>query len=119
MTDSLTYNTYLGKYLLVGTNTVYSPGERRQVSGFYYSVSNDLITWSEPKLIKEATRFQSYKCGDPDPVLYGSVLDPASDSRNFETTGQRPYLYFARLHFHACNLTLDRDLLRLPIEFQK
>jgi hypothetical protein len=119
MTDSLTYNTYLGKYLLVGTNTEYSPGKRRLVSGFYYTVSNDLLTWSDRKLIKEVPLVQTYKCGDPDPVQYGSVLDPASDSPNFETTGRRPYLYFTRLHYSACRMTLNRDLIRVPLEFEK
>jgi hypothetical protein len=119
MTDSLTYNTYLGKYLLVGINSRYSPGKRRPVSGFYYAVSPDLVNWSEPKLIREVPLVQTYQCGDPDPVLYGSLLDPASDSPNFETTGQRPYLYFTRLHYSACRMTLDRDLIRVPLEFQK
>src|SRR5206468_10854886 len=72
-----------------------------------------LFRSSDLKLIKEMSRVQTYKCGDPDPVLYGSVLDPASDSTNFETTGQRPYLYFTRLHYSACRMTLDRKSTRL------
>jgi hypothetical protein len=47
------------------------------------------------------------------------VLDPQSKSRNFETTGRRPYLYFTRFHYSACQQTLDRDLVRVPIEFRK
>jgi hypothetical protein len=57
--------------------------------------------------------------GDRDPVYYPSVLDPTSKSRNFETTGRRPYLYFTRFHYRSCNQTLDRDLVRLPIKFSK
>jgi hypothetical protein len=119
MTSSLTYNSYFGKYLLVGTSVAYDAGKRRLVSGFYYSLSDDLITWRPRKLIKEAVVVQTYKCGDPDPVLYGSALDPESTSRNFETTGRRPFLYFTRIHYKACRQTLDRDLVRVPIEFSK
>jgi hypothetical protein len=119
MTGSLTYNSYFGKYLLVSNSTAYDPAKRRNVSGFYYSLSDDLISWRPRKLIKEVVLLQTYKCGDPDPVLYASVLDPESTSPNFETTGRRPYLYFTRFHYKACRQTLDRDLLRVPIEFSK
>ena len=52
-------------------------------------------------------------------MIYGSVLDPDSTSRNFETSGRHPYLYFTRLHYKACVQTLDRDLVRVPIQFSK
>jgi hypothetical protein len=119
MTSSLTYNTYFGKYLLVSPANEYVASKRRVVSGFYYSVSRDLITWSRRKLIREVELLQTYRCGDRDPLFYPSVLDPTSKSPNFETTGRRPYLYFTRLHYKACQLTLDRDLVRVPVEFSK
>jgi hypothetical protein len=119
MTMSLTYNTYFGKYLLVGNSSQYIPGKRRVVNGFYYSLSEDLIKWSQRKLIKEVEVPQTYQCGDPDPVYYSSVLDPESKSRNFETTGKRAYIYFTRFHYKACTQTLDRDLMRVPVEFSK
>jgi hypothetical protein len=119
MVQSLTYNTYFDKYLLVGTAGAYDPAKRRVVRGFYYSVSDDLIHWSMRKLIREVGLLATFRCGDPDPVLYPSVLDPASGSRNFETTGRRPYLYFTRIHFSACRPTYNRDLVRVPIKFSK
>jgi hypothetical protein len=119
MTQSLTYNTYFGKYLLVSPASDFSGRKRRVVWGFYYSVSGDLIHWSRRKLIREAELPYTYHCGDPDPVFYPSVLDPNSTSRNFETTGRRPYLYFTRLHYKGCIQTMDRDLVRIPIEFSK
>jgi hypothetical protein len=119
MTQSLTFNTYLDKYLLVGANTVYDPGKRRSISGFYYSVSDDLVDWSRQKLIHEAELPWTYQCGQPDPVLYPSLLDPESKSRNFETTGRRVYLYFTREHYSGCVETLNRDLVRIPLEFSK
>jgi hypothetical protein len=119
MTFSLTYNTYFGKYLLVSPVDQYQPAERRSVGGFYYSLSDNLVDWSPRKLIREVALITSYRCGDPDPVYYPSVLDPNSKSRNFETTGRRPYLYFTRLHYEGCQQTLDRDLVRVPIEFSR
>ena len=61
----------------------------------------------------------TYRCGDPEPIAYPSVLDPDSSSRNFETTGKRAYLYFTRYNYESCQETLDRDLVRVPIEFTK
>jgi hypothetical protein len=119
MVQSLTYNTYFGKYLLVGTSDAYDQRQRRVVSGFYYSLSNDLIHWSMRKLVREVELPGTYRCGDADPVLYPSVLDPTSKSRNFETSGRRPYLYFTRFHYSACRQGYDRDLVRVPIEFSK
>jgi PKD domain-containing protein len=46
-----------------------------------------------------------------------SLLDPLSKSRNFDTIGQRPYLFFTRFHLNGCSWNLDRDLIRIPIEF--
>jgi hypothetical protein len=119
MSFSLTYNTYYGKYLLVSPANQYDPRKHRVVSGFYYSLSDNLVDWSQRKLIKEVVLLNTYRCGDPDPVFYPSVLDPNSKSRNFETTGKRAYIYFTRMHYSACQLTLNRDLVRVPIEFSK
>jgi hypothetical protein len=119
MTGSLTFNTYFDKYIVVGNAGITSSSRRRVVNGFFYSLSDDLIHWSERKLIKEVVLPQTYRCGDQDPVLYASLLDPKSKSRNFETTGRRPYLYFTRFHYKACQQTDDRDLARVPIEFSK
>jgi hypothetical protein len=119
MTASLTYNTYFGKYMLVGNGSIYSATQRRVVSGFYYSLSGDLVHWSARKLVEEAVVPQTYRCGDEDPVYYPSVLDPRSSSRNFETVGRQAYLYFTRFHYQACAQTQDRDLVRIPVEFSK
>jgi hypothetical protein len=119
MTQSLTYNTYFGKFLLVSPAQDKSPRERRTIWGFYYALSSDLIHWSKRKLIREVEIPLTYHCGDLNPVFYPSVLDPTSKTRNFETTGRRPYLYFTRFHYSGCQQTLDRDLVRVRIEFSK
>ena len=46
---SVTYNTYLEKWVAVGDD-VRTIG-RRRIPGFYFSISDDLVHWSEPKLI--------------------------------------------------------------------
>jgi hypothetical protein len=118
MVESLTFNTYLDSFLLVGT----AVGRNRvgnATSGIYYSTSDDLIRWTPRKLIVEVESRQTYRCGDPDPVAYPSVLDPGSPSRNFETTRKRAYLYFTRYNYESCEETFDRDLVRVPIEFSK
>jgi hypothetical protein len=119
MSESLTYNTWLGQYLLVGTAGQYSGTLGRDVYGFYYSTSTDLVHWSQRQLVMEAvTPFNYTGCGDGDPVLYPSVLDPNSQSLNFDTTGRTMYIYFTRNHYNQyCNQTADRDLIRIPIAF--
>jgi hypothetical protein len=119
MTHSLTYNTYLGKYVLVAPAGAMRPGGRGVVWGFYYSTSDDLIDWAPRQLIREAVLHNQHECSDPNPVAYPSLLDPDSPSRNFETTGRRPWLYFTRFHYKECRLTLNRDLVRIRVRFSK
>ena len=77
--------------------------------GFYYSLSDDLVHWSAPIRIMDTRAW-----GDVGELrLYPSLLDPASSSRNFETTGRSPWLYFTR--FHGGFGSLDRDLVRVRI----
>lgn len=113
--ESLTWNTYFKKWLLVRA-TGGGGG-----TGFYTYTSDDLINWSGGTLMVNAELPWAHTCGEPDYVLYPSLLDPESKSRNFEDTGQRPYLFFT--HFNVgynsggCWMSLDRDLLRIPVEF--
>ncbi len=116
MVESLTFNTYLDSFLLIGT-AVEHDREDNAVSGIYYSTSDDLIDWTPRKLIAEVESRHTYQCGDSDPIAYPSLLDPDSPSRNFETTGKRAYLYFTRFNYESCKETLDRDLVLVPVEF--
>jgi len=47
--------------------------------------------------------------------LYPSLLDPDSTSRTFETTDLQAYVYMTRNN--AVHTSLDRDLVRFPVEF--
>jgi hypothetical protein len=119
MSDSLTYNTYLDKYVLVSQSGALQAGRRGNVWGFYYSTSEDLIDWTPRRLIREAVLTSQWECGDQNPVGNPSLLDSDSTSRNFETTGRSPWLYFTRFHVKHCRLILNRDLVRVRVRFSK
>jgi hypothetical protein len=117
MHESVTYNTYLDRYLLVGLRELTDPDTGERVPGIYLSLSDDLIHWSVPSLIL-AGSFQplTRPCnGAESTIAYPSLLDPASDSRTFDTTGQRPYLYYTLSHWRGCRRTPNRDLVRVRL----
>ncbi len=115
MHESVTYNTYLDQYVLVGNSADQING--RETWGVYYAFSNDLIHWSHRQLLMETEFPWTFVAGDHDPILYPSLLDPDSASRNFETTDQHAYLYFTQFNYTGTQMTLDRDLVRIPVEF--
>ncbi len=115
ISESLTFNTYFGKFLLVGATGLWVEG--KLIHGFYYTLSDDLLHWSERKLIMPGKLPWSPEVPG-EVVLYPSLVDPDDTSRNFEITGQRSYLYFTRFHPNTpANQGLDRDLVRVRIEF--
>jgi hypothetical protein len=118
MHESLTFNTYLDRFILVGMAKA-AGSDGGPVRGVYFSLSDDLIHWSPRKLLMRATPIQRLRCGGPKPIAYPSLLDPESRSRTFSTTGRRPYLYFTRFNYAGCKLGLDRDLVRVPVEFTR
>jgi hypothetical protein len=114
--NSLTYNTYYNKWMIVGQAV------KQGIPGFYFTLSDDLIHWAEPiKLMEGELPIVSHICGDPDPVRDGAVLDPSSSGRNFEFVDQTANLYFTRFNYFygggGCSMTLDRDLIKYPIQF--
>ena len=117
MNQSLTFNTYLRKFLLVSPSQSLVPS--KPAKGIYYSLSDDLIHWSHRRLLFKATSPPSFRCGDSNPIAYPSVLDPTSRTRNFDTTGRRPYLYYTKFKYKDCRQTLDRNLVRRQIEFRR
>ena len=120
MTESLTYNTYLGKYVLVSPAGAPQPRQARRRVGLL------LLDLRRPDRLDAAAADPrggpdqpATECGDPNPVGYPSLLDPDSPSRNFETTGRRPWLYFTRFHYKDCRNVLNRDLVRVRVRFSK
>jgi hypothetical protein len=116
MTESLTYNTILGEFLLVGLAPPGPESIGPKLPGIYFSTSSDLIHWTPRKLITQAVTPQSYQCGGSFPIAYPSLIDPSSPSRTFATTGAHPYLYYTQMHYRDCRKTSERDLARMPIE---
>jgi hypothetical protein len=120
MSDSLTYNTYLKAYVLVGVSGDVNPRRNELRPGVFFALSPDLIHWTRRKLLMRKELPWTFKCGDRDPILYPSIIDPLSRTRNFGSTGQHAYLYFTRFNRASnCRQSLDRDLLRVPITFQR
>jgi hypothetical protein len=116
MTESLTYNTVLRRYLLVG---LAPPGPEtigERVTGIYFSTSTDLIHWTPRQLIAPAVSAQTYSCGGPSPIAYPSIVDPHSRSRTYATSGRRPYLYYTQFVYSNCRQGEDRNLIRVPLE---
>jgi hypothetical protein len=114
--NSLTYNTFYNKWMIVGQTV------KAGIPGFYFTLSDDLIHWAEPiKLMEGEIPIVSHVCGDPNPVRDGAVLDPSSPGRNFEYVDQTANLYFTRFNYFysggSCSMTLDRDLIKYPIQF--
>ncbi len=112
--ESLTFNTYFNKFLVVGTGGKWDPDKKKVVHGFYYSLSDDLIHWEPMRLLMEA-KLPWTPDLPGDFRNYPSLIDPNDTSRNFEKTGQRPYLYYTRWHPDTPH---DRNLMRLPIQFE-
>jgi hypothetical protein len=118
MMRSLTFNTVLNKFVLTGSAIKFDPAQSRNVYGFYYSTSDDLVHWSPRELLMEIPSLTSHTCGGPDSGSYPSLLDHGSTDRNYRITDGTVYLYFVRIHYNAaCQLTFDRDLVRVPMQF--
>jgi hypothetical protein len=115
MAESLTYNSALGAYLLVGLAPPGPGSLGPKARGIYFATSQDLVHWSERKLITRAVTTHNYRCGGPSPLAYPSVIDPASASRTFATSGSQPYLYYTQFRYLNCHQTAERDLMRVPL----
>jgi hypothetical protein len=117
MSQSLTWNTYFHKWLLVGNAGKYDPDRNENVYGMYYSTSSDLIHWSDRKLLVEVPLPHTWVCGQEFPWGFPSVIDHDSHSRNFDTSDRTFYLYYTLNNRANCVSGLDRDLVRVPIKF--
>jgi hypothetical protein len=115
MNESVTFNTYLNRYVMVGFTADHING--REVWGVFYSFSNDLVHWQPRKLLQEVKAPWTYKPGDPDYYEYPSLVDPDSPSRNFDITGKHAYVYLTRFNKTSSQDPLNRDLVRIPVEF--
>jgi hypothetical protein len=119
MHESLTYSTFFQAWLLVSatvrTGEVLlpdgGPSGPGPICGFYASLSQDLVHWSEAKLLRQVP-LGFPPCAE-DQYAYPSLIDPADTSTNYERSGPSPYLYF--MHNSG---GLDRQLRRQRIDFR-
>lgn len=112
MNMSISWNTYFNKFVLVGA------AQKSGVWGIYYALSDDLIHWTARRRIMQGNMLiNPNKSNTEDIIAYPSLIDHADTSRNFEITGQEAYLYFVR--WHQTSGLYDRDLIRIPIRFNK
>ncbi len=80
-----------------------------------YSWSDDLKRWSPLRTLLIHPTLWSRNCGDSLRYAYGALADPNSTSRNFETTGDEPFLFMTRMKVSDCKVGPERDLVRLKI----
>lgn len=113
MFEGITWNTYLDKYVLVGTTS--DPTKTPNRFGFYYALSDDLIHWDRRKILLEVPLPWTVARPADTNYLYPTLIDPDSQTRNFETTGKTAYLFFTRNN--DGHTSLDRDLIRVPVHF--
>jgi hypothetical protein len=109
---SLTYNTYLNRYVLTGFATTGT----HNGCGFAFSLSDDLVTWTTPQVFATANPPSNDAPGCPRGDLgmayYPSLIDPADSTTNFERTGRTPFLYYV-----SGLGSPRRSLIRVRIQF--
>jgi hypothetical protein len=107
---TLTYNTYLGKYMMVGGTSI--------GCGVSYALSSDLIHWTAYQIMRTMNGVDP-SCqpsgGNGYVYAYYSIIDHSDTTTNFEKPGQTPYLYYTRIEWQNGGFTLNRDLLRVPM----
>lgn len=124
---SLTWNTYLGKFMLAGAGV--HPIDGVETCGFFYSLSDDLIEWSQPQLLRETilgwspcnVQTPDQAAGNIVQEAYPSIIDHDAPDRSFTLVDSTAYLYFMRNmdNWRQGGWGLRRDLVRIPIRFVK
>ena len=114
---SVTWNSYLNKFVATGSSSQYDPVKGVVVFGFFYSFSDDLIKWTERQFLMEVETYGTWVCGDPDIRAYPAVLDPDAPDRNLTITDGQAYIYYMVHRRPNCLWTNDRDLVRIPVQF--
>ena len=109
---ALTYSTFFNKAMILGQLT------RDGVRGFWYSLSDDLVDWSAPRLIR--TTLTAGDCTTSErSAVYPSIIDAADQTANFDFPGQFAYLYYVKLMWCGAGSTIDRDMARIPVRFDR
>jgi hypothetical protein len=106
-----------GRFLAV------TPAERRDANGrvrggIWWTASDNLRDWTEPKLLLEVPLLWSRDCDRPAAFAYPSLIDAESTSRNFDTVDSSFWLYLVEMPLdEACRVGPRRNLIRLPVSW--
>ena len=114
LNEGIVFDEVLDAYVMVGMSNSAAGGEW----GVYYSTSTDLVEWTPRRLLVELAINPTVDDPDNDTVhAYPTIIDPDSPSVSFSTTDGQMYLDVSRFNFGGNSL--DRDLLRIPIEVRE
>lgn len=114
MSESIVWSDTLERYVIVGGT--HEPGDPGNTA-VYYSTSTDLIDWTPRRRLIDLPVPGDITLADTMAfVAYPTLLDHDSASPNFDTVDDEFHLYVTR--FNAGTSSLDRDLLRYPIEIR-
>ncbi|CAN1567040.1 hypothetical protein MCEMSEM23_02984 [Rhabdaerophilaceae bacterium] len=94
-------------------------GSQFPVSGFYLATSPDLLRWSPPERLLATRSLYDNPCGESLLRTYPSIIDPASGSRNFDTTGDTALLTFTEIIVEGCTITHQRRLVGQPMRISR
>jgi len=104
---SVTWNTYLNKY--IGAGISYDASNHKW---FTLAFSDNLIDWTTPQKFRAASETAANN------EVYTSIIDPEVivnntnvQTKNFEKSDSSFYLYFTRIN----DGNMDRDLIRIPV----
>ena len=115
LNESVIFDERIGRYVSVGVSFDPAGGDPRWA--VYAATSADLVNWATRELLLEVPVNNTVADPDNDTVhAYPALIDPDSASPNFETSDGELYLYMSRFNFGGNSL--DRDLVRWPIEFE-
>lgn len=104
------------KWLAVSMMTAKAGPHQENQSGVYYSLSEDLVHWSQARrLFAGMQPWGQTACADF--YDYPSLIDHGSRSDLFDTADSNQlYLYLTRFNFASCTKGLNRDLIRLRLQ---
>lgn len=117
---SLVWHEQSKKYLAVFEEVKINPHDKNKVSvNFNYSWSENLIDWTKSETIMSIDSPSS--CNHAQAIAaYPSLIDSESKDLNFGTVGNQAYLYYTQFNLSdGCRLTLDRDLVRVPVSIHQ
>lgn len=87
------------------------------VDGFYYATGKSLTDWSLPRLLVAGKTLYNGPCDSAGKLLsYPSLLDEAAHGRNFDDTGNHPFLYYAEIATRGCDFAGTRKLMRVRLQ---